>query len=744
MSTALAGWMTWIIRQRCQIDDDKHLNTDVMFISVVTTTVSPVATVVNWSACYVSDGYRFMDEEIYGRCFTRTIIEHMTEQRSRHTCGYLSLVAISMILISSKSSGAEFAIFKLTDIEGALSLGYSLTETKQEDTYRNETYEKRPSMEQELSLDTQSYLYHPNLLEMELGGGVRFQQETLENSTQRNDTKGTYFDFRGRWRFLKSKPYPLSLYYTQSNPTKAVGIADSLAIETQNYGIDFSLRQPLITTPVTIRMDHNQNKGENNSRIVDDTTDTVSLKMMLNIGDHGSGQWGVTSISQKSASGSRSLAVQASESNVDTFDWNGKLIFGDKRNITISNYLLVSRNEQNNTSDRDQINFYNHLAWDLNDSLRAYNTYNYLKTSYEMNDSTNQQLLLGATKDLSDTWSISSTIETTDETSTGLDLFTWGLNGGLNYRGDLTERWSSSAGYTALVRYNYQDATESTIGVIDESLVLSGLSAVALLHEYIPIETISISNLTHTQIYLENIDYRLLVIGSETRVERLSSGNITDGETVLVNYEYESGGSFDYKEVKHGLSLMFSLDKRYNFSMFYSTAKQDLLEGIPTRILDDDERYRVSMDAQLLLSQTTDYGWQLEYERRKNDLYPFTRASADLNFNTKLPFFASVANLSSGYEHIDNELSPIDIEETYYTLGLSSRLSWRSLTSLEMTYKRDTGSELFKSTTYASLRYFWSRGRLSFSLVGRQAKETQGSTSRSNASVKASLVRYFR
>jgi hypothetical protein len=744
MSTALESLLTWIILQPCQIDDIKLLHNDVMYISIVTTTVSPVATVFNWPACYVSDGFRFMDERIYGRCFTRTSIEHMTEQRSRHSCGYLSLVAIGMILISSKSGGAEFAIFKLTNVEGAMSLGYSLTETSQEDTYRDETYEKRPSMEQELSLNTRSYLYHPNLLEMELDGGVRFRQETLESRTQKNDTNGTYFDFRGRWRFLKSKAYPVSLYYSQSNPTKAVGFADSLAIETQNYGMEFSLRQPLITTPVTIRLDHNQNKGESSSRIVDDATDTVSLKMMLNIGDNGSGQWGVTSISQKSASGSRLLALQASESNVDTFDWNGKLIFGDKRNITLSNYLLASRNEQNNTSDRDQINFYNHLAWDIDDSLRAYNTYNYLKTSYEMNDSKNQQLLLGATKDISDTWSISSTIETTDEVSTGLDLSTWGLSGGLNYRGDLTDHWSSSAGYTALVRYNYQDATQANIGVIDESLVLSGLSAVSLLHEYIPIDSISVSNITHTQIYLENIDYQLTVIGSETRVERLSSGNISDGETVLVNYEYESGGSFDYKEVKHGLSFMVSLDKRYNFSMFYSTVKQDLLEGIPTRILEDDERYRVGMDAQLPISQIADYGWQLEYERRKNDLYPFTRTSADLNFNTKLPFFASVANLSSGYEHIDNELSPIDIEETYYTLGLSSRLSWRSLTSLEMTYKRDTGSELFKSTTYTSLRYFWSRGRLSFSLSARQSKEKQGSTSRSHASINASLVRYFR
>ena len=38
-----------------------------------------------------------------------------------------------------------------------------------------------------------------------------------------------------------------------------------------------------------------------------------------------------------------------------------------------------------------------------------------------------------------------------------------------------------------------------------------------------------------TSIYVEDLDYRLITIGSITSIQRLITGNISDGETVLVD-----------------------------------------------------------------------------------------------------------------------------------------------------------------------------------------------------------------
>ena len=685
-----------------------------------------------------------MDYSCLGGSIVKVLLERMADRCLRAVCVYSLLFVIFIVLAPSNCECTEFSYFKLTDIEGSMRLGYSLTETNLEQANGSNTYERRPATEQELTLNTHSYIFHPNLLEMELGCGVRFEQEELENNSGINHAKGTYYDISGRWKFLRNKPYPFSLYYTQRNPTKAVGIADTLSIETQNYGMMFTLRQPIISMPISLRMDHIQNKGESTETIIDDTTDTVSLNVRTNIADYGNGQLGFTSVSQESGSGSRNLPLQASKSDTNSFDWNGRMVFGKERNISLTNYLLVSRNQQSNAADREQETFYNHLSWDFSESLQAYNTYTFSDVIYDENASRNQALVIGATNRLEDSWSYNTFVDATKESSTGFKKSTRGLSGSLNYRNDINERWSSSAGYTALVRLNKQDSKLLHISVLNESHVLSGLMAVSLNQEYVVSGSVVVNNQNHTQTYVENIDYRLSEIGSETRLERLSSGNIADGETVLVDYDYETGGSFDYKQFNQSMNLLYTLDKRYDFAMFYSTDRQTLQSGIPVRTLETVEKYRFGIDAHIPISKIMDYGWKLELERRIDDLHPYTRTSLDLEFNSRLPFFTSFTNLRSGYEHVDNELSIIDIKETYYTAILSARPGWGSIANFELTYRKDTGGEELKSTTYAALGYSWTKGRLGFSVVGKHSKERQGETTRDHTILEASLIRHFR
>lgn len=679
-----------------------------------------------------------------GGCVVKVLTGRVADRNLKTACGFQWLLIMLMMLNPTKGECAEFSLFKLTGIEGAMKLGYSLRETDLDQPDGTSTYEKRPSTEQELTLVTSSYVFHPNLLEMELGGGVRFEQDSLENNTGAIDTKGTYYNFSGRWKFLKSKPYSFNLYFTQQNPTKAVGLAGALAIETKSYGMGVLLRQPLISTPITLNVDHIQSYGESSYSIIDDTTDSVSLGIRKNIGDYGNARLGFSSVEQKSASGSLNLPLQASESNTDSMDWNSRLVFGDKRNITLTNYLLLTRNEQSNALNRDQANFYNHLTWDINDTLQTYNTYNYSNTRYGDDDTTNQSIVLGSTNNISDAWSINTFIDTTNEKNVGFEKTTNGLSGSFIYRGDLNDRWSASAAYTALLRLHSQESDISSITVLDESHVLNGLTSVLLDEEFVLPGSVMVSNITHTQTYVENVDYQLTVVGDEIRIERLATGNIADGETVLIDYVYEAGGTYDYKEIGQSLSIIYSLDRLYNFSMFYSNNKQSLQSGISVRPLSSVEKYRFGADALLPITKSMEYGWKLEFERRLEEIHPYRRASLDLNFNSSLPFFASVANLSTGYEYIDNELSENDIKESYYTAILSARPDWYGIASLELTHRRDTGGEDFKSSTYAALGYSWRRGKLGISMLGKHTKELQGNTSRTHTLVEVQLTRHFR
>lgn len=685
-----------------------------------------------------------MDYSLNGSSIVNILTYCVVEDRRRLGSTCLRLILFCLALSTSKSYCEEFTFFKLTDVEGSLGLGYSLTETNLDQGEGSKSFEKRPAMQQELSISTRSYIFHPNLLEMELDAGLQFEQEELENDSGKKTANNNYFDFSGRWDFLKKKAYPISLYYTQRNPTQAVGFADSVTLKTQSYGMRLLLREPMISTPISFSMDHVKNKGESTTTNINDTTDTFSADIRFNVSDRGYGQLGFATVSQESESGSLNLPLQASSSDTDTVDWNSNLKLGPERDITLSNYLLITQSEQSNVPDRDLINFYNYVNWDVNESFELFNTMNYSGSEYDNNITKTKSIVIGSTNRIGDSWTLNSSLEGSKENSAAFERSTKGFMAGFHYQEDLNDRWSSSLGYSTLFRINNQTSDLLNISVLDEALTLSGLNAVSLYNEYIVPGSISVSNQSFTQTYIENIDYRITVIGSETRIERLASGSIIDGQTVSVDYAYEAGGSFAFHELNQSINIMYMLDRRYSFLLFYSTNKQILQDGIPVRDMESVKRYRLSADAQLPISKQMDYGWKLELEKRIDDLHPFSRAELNLNFNSVLPFLGGITNLSTGYEYVDNEQSDIDIKEAYYSAIVSLRPGWGSNASLELTHRNDKGGLVKKSTNNAALSYTWSRGRLGFTLVGKYIDERQGDTSRDYLMFNASLTRYIR
>lgn len=688
--------------------------------------------------------YWHMDYLLSSNSSVNCLTNNEVEDRKRLGSKCLRLIVFCLAFSSSKSYCEEFTFFKLTDAEGSMRLGYTLNKTNIDQGEGSKSFEKRPALQQELSVSTRSYIFHPNLLEMELDAGLQFEQEELENNSETITANNDYFDFSGRWNFLKKKAYPISLYYTQRNPTQAVGFADSVTLKTQSYGMRLLLREPMISTPMSFRIDHIENKGDSSTTNINDTTDTFSADIRLNISDRGYGQLGFTTVSEESESGSLNLPLQVSTSDTDSLDWNSNVRLGDKQNITLSNYLFVTKSEQSNVPDRDLMNFYSYVNWDINESVDIFNTLNYSGSEYDNDITKTKSIVVGSTNKITDSWTVNASLEGTKENNTGFERGTKGFTAGLYYQEDINERWSSSLRYSALYRINNQTTDLLNIPVLDERQTLSGLTAVSLINQYVVPGSISVSNQNYTQTYIENIDYRITVIGSETRIERLTSGSISDGQTVSVDYAYEAGGSFDFNEFNQAMNVLYSLDKRYNFVIYYSTNKQILQDGIPVRDMESVKRYRLSADAQLPISKTMDYGWKLELEKRIDDLHPYSRAEMNLNYNSVLPFFGGIANLGTGYEYVDNELSDIDIKESYYSAIISLRPGWGSIASLELTHRNDKGGLVTKSTNNAALTYTWARGRLGFSLVGEYVDERQGDTLRDYLMLNASLTRYIR
>lgn len=681
---------------------------------------------------------------VYHRESVKVLIDNKLGTYLVSENSYVWMVIILFIIIPSKGHCVNINAFELTDVEGSIRLGYSLTETEVNQADGNDISETRVSMEQELNINTRGYVFHPNLLEMELGAGFLSGQDKHKSNYGTLDSENDYYDFSGRFNILKNKPYPISLYYIQKNPKQAVGVADSLNIKSEDYGMLFSLRSPLVNSPVSLYVDHTQSKGESSLSVIDDTRDSITLKISTNIGDIGSGHIAMSNISQTSGSGSRNLPLQLSKNESESISWDGKVSLGDEQNIDISNHLIISNRDQSNAPDRDQVTFYNHIDWKVDDDTETYNTYNFSGIDYDEMESVNQNFVIGAIQRYGDPLALNGSVDVTEEKNLGFKRSSYSFNGGAVSQIQVSERWISSLGYSVNFRSSSQETVESTISVFDEIHTFSGLASISLIHEYVVSGSVTVSNESHSQDYVENIDYRVITVGSETRLERLISGNIADGQTVLISYEYETGGTFDFDELKQSFNLRYSLDHRYNFWLLYSTSKQIHQSGIPLHAMESVQNYRAGTDAQVPINEVSDFGWKMEFERRIEDIRPFSRSSIDLNLNSSLPFYAAFMSVNTGYQQLDNELSPNDIRETYLTTNISARTGRGGTASFELTYTKDKGGEAEKNSSYAKLNYAWTRGRLAFSISARYSKEEQDLTSRENSMIEASLTRNFR
>ena len=658
--------------------------------------------------------------------------------------GCFLLCATILVLIPSRGGCAEFTFFKLTDASGALKLEYSLDEKKIDKAKGLDLNEQRITWEEELTLATQSYIFHPNLLLMDLSGGVRFDQKRVKSDLPGNSSRETVYDFSGKWSFFNYKSYPFNLYYRLSHPTQSVGIADSLDVQQESYGMDVFLRRPLVSAPVRLLVDHSTNSGENTTRIIDTSMDSVSLRVSFDITENGRGNVALGTTSQKSASGSKSLPIQETRSDIDSFRWDSNVHFGEQQNASLRNYLTLSSETRTNADQRDQANFYNHLMWELDDTFKLYNTYSYTGVDFVKNKTDSHTLSVGARKELGESWIIGSDLEASRETANEFNLIVKKVTGNLNYMKEINDRWNTNAAYSTSLTISSQVTEQLVRSVYDESHVLSGLTDVSLGSEYIVPGSIVVYNLTHSQTYIENADYRVTVVGTETRIERLAAGNIVDGETVLVDYDYELDGSYDYQQINQSLSLRYTLDRRFGFFANYNATRPKLLAGTSDRDLIAIETYSYGTDGWTRVSQISQISWSLEFQRRLTDLNPFKRGQIGLNYSTGLPFYSGFASLDSEYEYQDNENSPIDVQQTSYRARFSFRPTWRSTTSLELSYRKDTGGEIFKDYSDSVLRYDWARAQLAFSLIGKSSIERQGETKREDKSVNASLIRRFR
>lgn len=653
--------------------------------------------------------------------------------------------AILYLAFPVMTVAAEISQFRFTNVDGFFVLRYLTDEqslSAQNVTSRKESHQ---TFQEELAVNSYAYVFHPDMLNMNLSGSLLYDQsdfDSLDGDTNPAPTDSKLVNYFARLDFLEKKPYPFSFYYDQQNPSVYTGLTGYFIQENVKYGFDLSLLEPFSPVQITVNAFRQTSQGESIDQVVDDIQEQSNIRFY-----HAYGAGNFAELSHQfnrldTRSGNPNFPILERIFTTNSSNLYTRNIFGSDRQFQLSNTL--SYNTQDEYPVRESFRFLPYLGWRHSNTVNSFLRYDYSNSTEEELQAEDRKLALGVA------WSGQETngnfdVHGESNEKTGFEYRNAGTNYSLTYvplalSGALKLNYS---GY-----YNrYDQKTEvNLLQVFEEEHVLAGTAAVFLSRQFIDIDPlitpITVRNTSRTQIYVEGFDYRIIRIGSGVQIQRLAGGNIIDPQAVYVDYWYKTGGTFQYDMVNHALGLSFTYARYYELYVRYYQAQQNLLEGNPAIPLNAINRSTAGIRADKPLSNGMVLGGDISYENNIEDISSYVKENYEAYTEMPLPYLTDV-RISARRVIVDNENTIEDVYLDGYILRVNSQPWLRTVLSLESSYESDTGGSLDRLLRQHRLQLAWRVRQLSVSFNAQYIIEEQGDTERDNWLAKFVVKREF-
>lgn len=651
-----------------------------------------------------------------------------------------------MLSLSWPSAAQEFddiALFKLTDVSGTFSVRYSLNDQQRYSGDSPGSFETRDTWEEELWLMTNSYVYHPGFLNMEIGGGPLLVQQQFEAQPGSNSESEALFNFLARFNFLDIKNYPVSLYIQRSHPSITTSLSGRFLTETDEYGLNGLYSSPWKGASLWANASHRESNGSGFGTVVDEAIDQFSFGLTQAYRGGDNVDFRHNHSSRQSLSGSPGLPIQESQIDTDNSEVRTRNVFGSRKQVELVQYVRHLKQETilADITELDTVAYNGNLRWDHGEDTRSSLGYRYTDVQRTETNSSSQDVIYRFADAITDRLRYEVGADFSEVEQSGFSREQPGAYASFNYSRELS---FGSLGIGGSVRAERADqvSTESEIPIIDEPIVLDGTTPVDLANDFVIAETVVVTNVANTQTFVEGLDYRLVVVGSITSVQRLVDGNIADGQTVLVSYRFLSGGTAKYDSFVSGFNANLGFLNYFRTFLRLNRRQFDVVSGAPSTPLNAYRTVELGLEGDFPLWRSWSVGGQLRHTDQDEDISPQVRDSFDIHIRGEI-FGLMGLSLTSSWAEVDIENSDEDVSLVNYRLGINTRF-WRGTTlDYEASYLEDDGGSLLRQQTQHRLSFRWSYRQMRFALRAQLIDDRLGTTRQDYTQVTAELVRAF-
>lgn len=656
-----------------------------------------------------------------------------------------SSLASSAVMAQENGNGNGNGVggIHFSDLTGHISFRYILNEQGTAQSGTTSSDESRPSYEEELFLRTLGYVYHPNLMKFDIGGGVMGVQSEYNSLTVNEEYSDTVYNGIVRLNFFEQKPFPFLLFYEHLNPSVTPGIGQSYVQQNERHGFDLSLREPFFPVTTNISGSVQTSEGEGFDIVVDDVTSQAALRLQKHFSGGSFIQYSELWSKLVSNSGNPDLPIVETITENLTNSLSSRLVFGGDKQGQFD--LIGSYNTQNQSIDAVASPTRKHksvapgLNWRHSDFWRSSMYYTLSETSEQDIETKVQSGKIGTGRHTSDGFNAAIDVHGDRDETEGFVRSSSGVGLSLGYHYPFS--WGKfTIGAAGQLDRKDQDADLAFINVFGEQVTLTGTTPVTLGHSFVVPGSVVVENLARTQTYVLGVDYQLTVVGSRTQVERLIGGNILDGQDVLVDYQYETGGTIEYDDVKQTYQASLDVLRYLKLYVRQYRVGQKVREGSSSIILNDVVSNGYGASFNTVFWQSWLFGAEVDVVDQEEDIASYESTFYQSYLQFPLPFYSSL-RVNGKRNIVDNIGSDIDVDLTGYGLTLTSRPWLRAQLNVESTYEEDVGAPTIRERWGRSVNFSWLIRKLTVTVEGRYSRERQGDYERDQTAVRAQIRR---
>lgn len=631
----------------------------------------------------------------------------------------------ALLLLADDCRAEDIAPYKLSGIDGYVTLQYVQDQQATGQPGAARSRQAQSGFRNEVFAMTHSYIYHPNLLTLDIGGGPVLHSESYIGDTGETRARGALYNFTARATLLRDKPYTGAVFLSHLNPTVSVGPGQVLMQENTRYGFDFMVLAAASPVPLQTGFARSHTVGRGIDRMVDDRMDQFNLSATRSFGAPGSTQIQYQASRQASRSGSQDLPIQSSTANNQSVNIDTRLQFGDQRQYDITNVVNFNTQqyalELTEFPDLRDRRFMLDLRARHSDKIHSYAFYNYGHSSQGDLDSVTHAASAGLNYWPATGLETNFAVRGDGNATRQFTVRSHGLDGSIRYEQPMPVG-IAQASYGIRYDSRGQQALTPQTSVLGERITLSGVAYVALARPYVIAGSPTVSNAGRTQIFVAGVDYVLTVVGTETRLQRLIGGRILDGEQVLADYAYDVGGTYAYSQADQTLSLNWSISRNFNAYFRYFTSAPRLASGSPSFPLNEVRSSTSGLRADLPFNPglPVTVGGGIEYETRHETVSPYRRTAEDLYLQTDEPLFG-LANVRASLRRsrIDYAVAAQNSNLTGYELRFWARQWFGISLTAALNGERENGGLIPRQRVDGSIGLQWQERKftLSSSLV---------------------------